>query len=270
MTWLSRMRMCRSIGLLTVGLAVATSGYGQQADSAPVSFEVASIKRSDPDNSQVRVSVSAGRFTASNATVKMLLRQAFEVRDNQISGGPAWFDSETYDIVAKIGDDVAVPSGASGGAMLRTMLRSLLVERFGLTFHREMKSEQVYQLVVAKGSSKLKEAEAKEGAARGLRLGKDRLTGMAASTPALASNLSQQLGRPVIDKTELHGVYDFVLEYAQNSNTSTPATEGASVPESSLPSIFTALQESLGLKLESTTAPVEILVVDHAERPSGD
>jgi uncharacterized protein (TIGR03435 family) len=198
----------------------------------------------------------------------MLTRQAFDLRDNQISSGPKWLDSESYDIEAKSGDRVVVPSGSAGGALLRIMLRSLLVERFGLVFHREAKEEPVYLLVVAKGGSKLKPTEAREGAPQGLRLGKGRLTGLAASIPMLASNLSQQLGRPVIDKTGLQGVYDFVLDYAPDPGAPASTSDEPHVTDLSLPSIFTTLQETLGLKLESAKATVEILVIDHAERPS--
>jgi uncharacterized protein (TIGR03435 family) len=128
--------------------------------------------------------------------------------------------------------------------------------------------EPVYRLVVAKGGSKLKAAQVREGAPQGLRLGNGRLTGMAASMPMLAGNLSQQLGRPVEDSTGLSGVYDFTLEYALDSGIPT-VVDGPGASDPRFPSVFTALQDRLGLKLESTKATVEILVIDHAERPSG-
>jgi uncharacterized protein (TIGR03435 family) len=249
------MRIAETIGVV----AIATAGLGQQINPSP-SFEVASVKRSDPNATKVHVGIApGGRFTASNATLKMLIRQAFDLRDNQISGGPKWLDSENYDIEAKAGEGVPIPAGPAGGAVLRSMLRSLLIERFGLVFHTESKEEPVYELEVAKGGPKLKAAEVRDGMPQGLRRGNGRLTGMAASIPALASNLSQQLGRPVIDKTALPGTYDFVLDYAA---TGEPTTQ-----DPSLPSIFTALQERLGLKLISAKARVEILVIDGAQRP---
>jgi bla regulator protein blaR1 len=263
----SRAKTPGAIAILAIGLATTTQASGQPIDSASASFEVASVKRSDPNATKTRVSIApGGRFTATNATVKMLIRQAFDLRDYRISGGPQWLDSENYDIEAKAGGGVAIPPGPVGGALLRMMLRSLLIERFGLAFHWQPKEEQGYRLVVDKGGSKFKAAEPRDGSPQGLRRGKDRLTGFAASLPMLASNLSQQLGRPVIDQTGLNGTYDFTLDYAPEPGA--PAIDQPPNQDSSLPSIFTALQEQLGLKLESTNATVQILVIDHAERPS--
>lgn len=160
LTLLARLGTAGAFAALAIGLATTTQSSAQPIDSRPASFEVASVKRSDPNSTKVHVGIApGGRFTATNATVKMLIRQAFDLRDNQISGGPSWLDSENYDIEAKAGAGVAIPSGPAGGALLRMMLRSLLIERFGLAFHREPKEEQVYRLVVAKTGPKLKPAE---------------------------------------------------------------------------------------------------------------
>ena len=171
----------------------------------------------------------------------MLIRQAFDLRDSQIYGGPKWLDSENYNIDAKASESVAIPPGPAGGALFRSMLRSLLVERFGLVFHREARSEPVYQLVVAKGGPELKATEIPADGTRGLRQGKGRITGMAASMPRLASKLSEQLGRPVTDNTGLTGEYDFTVDYAPDS-----ISPGVDRPDAaddpSRPSIFTALQ----------------------------
>jgi uncharacterized protein (TIGR03435 family) len=266
----TRTRTVGAIATLAVGLLVTPQSRGQRAELPQASFEVASVKRGDPNATTVRVNIApGGRFTATNATVKMLIRQAFDLPDNQISGGPKWLDSENYDIEAKMAGDAAIPTGQAGGAQIRTMLRSLLIERFGLVVHREAKEEPVFQLIVAKGGSKLKATEVREGEPQGLRLGIGRLTGMAASMPMLASNLSRQLGRPVLDKTGLNGFYDFILDYTLDPGTP-PVVDEPNAADLSLPSVFTALQKQLGLKLESMKATVEILVIDHAERPSGN
>jgi uncharacterized protein (TIGR03435 family) len=139
------------IAMALIGLVGTKPAEGQQIESSS-SFEVASVKRGDPNATRISVGIApGGRLTATNATVKMLIRQAFDLRDNQISGGPSWLDSEHYDVEAKVGDGVTIPAGPAGGALLRNMLRSLLIERFGLAFHRESKEETVYELVVAKG-----------------------------------------------------------------------------------------------------------------------
>jgi uncharacterized protein (TIGR03435 family) len=220
------------IAILSVGLATAFHSPAQQVDPLPLSFEVASVKPGDP-------------------------------------GGPKWLDSGAFNIDAKVGDSVTIPAGEAGGALFRSMLRSLLVERFSLAFHREPRLETVYRLVIAKGGPKLKATEAPKDGPRGLRKGQGRITGMAASMPMLASRLAQQLERPVTDDTGLNGEYDFVVDYAPDS-VSTTTDQPDAADDLSRPSIFTAVQEQLGLRLESTKGTVEVLVIDHAEKPSAN
>jgi uncharacterized protein (TIGR03435 family) len=241
----------------------------QTTTPASPTFEVASIKPGDPNATNVRVNIApGGKFTATNATVRMLVRQAFDLRDSQISGGPKWLDTDRFDIEAKPADGVNIPSGPGAGEVLSPMLRSLLMERFGLTFHHETREESVYQLVVDKGGSKLKATRPRKGGPQGLRAARGRLTGMAAPVSMLANNLWQQLGRLVLDKTGLKDTYDFTLEYAPDPGGA--VVTDANPADAPLPSIFTALQEQLGLKLESARGPVEILVIDHADKPTAN
>lgn len=289
------------------------AGQGQQQAAAgqttaqPLSFEVASIKPSEADGHNVRIQMApGGRYTASGVTLKLLIQQAFDVKDFQILGGPAWMSSAAFDIVAK-SDDPNVK-----GEQVREMLRSLLAERFKLKFHKETRELPIYALLVGKNGHKMKVSENQPpvetpppnvskpishqaagagggvgggtkdvGAiARGrgsmMMMGRGRIEAQMAPMSAIVNMLAQQLGRPVIDKTDLKDSYDIKLEWTPDENMAHRALGGGggseAVPagDSSGPSIFTALQEQLGLRLEAQKGPVEALVIDFAEKPSGN
>jgi uncharacterized protein (TIGR03435 family) len=216
-----------------------------------------------------------GRISMGGVTVSLLIQQAYQVRDFQVAGGPDWLRSDRYDVIAK-------PENAASPDQVRVMLQALLKDRFQLKFHRETKELPTYALVVAKGWPKLqvsKEAPPAEGEGRGRggRGGQMRMMGRghfeANGLPvsALANQLAQALGRSVIDKTGLTGNYDFKLDWTPDENQrgliAGPGGEPAPAPTEGI-SIFTAVQDQLGLKLESTKGPVEILVIDGVERPS--
>jgi uncharacterized protein (TIGR03435 family) len=173
---------------------------------------------------------------------------AYDVKDYALSA-PDWLDTERFDISAK------PPSGTPQN-QFEPMLQTLLADRFKLAVHRESKVMSAYALVAGKNGPKLHAVEAGGGSHRNSDGGK--LTAQKVSMPQLADFLARHLDRPVIDKTELAGVFDFELRWAQDDSHSTDSASG--------PSIFTAVQEQLGLKLQSQKLPVEILVVDHAER----
>ena len=238
-------------------------------------FEVASVKPADANDQRFFVgSQPGGKFNA-NANLKLLIGVAYDVRNHQISGGPNWIDSAKFEIEARAESSAALPPGPAGGAQMRLMLQSLLAGRFKLTLHRETRQEQVYELVVAKGGSKLKEAAdtGKDGP-QGMRMGRGQLTGTAAPIGILVNVLSQQLGRSVIDKTGLNGKYNFSLTYTpepgQGGPFGPPGPDAPPPPDPNGPSIFTAIQEQLGLRLESTKGPVDMLVIDHAEKPDAN
>jgi len=249
-----------------VAAAVATLGGAFAQEPKRTAFEVASIKPGDPSNPRTVMGIQTGRFNAANATLKMLIDFAYDVRDNQIFGGPKWIDSDRFTIEAK-------PEGAATGPQIRLMMQSLLEERFKLALHRETKDGQVFQLVVAKGGSKLKEVpDAGQGGRRGLMMGRGQLNGTAAPMENLVAQLSQQLGRPMIDKTGLTGKYDFTLQWTpdpgQGAMFGPPGADAPPPPDPNGPTIFTALQEQLGLRLESAKGPVEVLVIERAEKPA--
>jgi uncharacterized protein (TIGR03435 family) len=268
------------LGILAVG------GLFAQSAAVPLSFEVASIKLSSPDarNSSLTLKPPNG-MQVSNVPLRMLITFAYNIRDFQLSGGPAWIGTERYDILAKaersassenVPDDprkMTDEQRMKTQEEMRERVRTLLAERFHLTIHRETREAPVYALVVAKGGPKLQAVQESADGQVGLRGGRGQLNGMAAQIPMLANLLSNQLGRPVIDKTELKGKYDFKLEWAPDpSQGGEPGRlpPGVEVSPTSSdpdgPSIFTALQEQLGLRLESQKGPVETIVIDRVEK----
>jgi bla regulator protein BlaR1 len=247
-------------------------------------FEVASIK---PDksagNGPVMVHFTSDGFNATNIPLKMLIREAYGVEENQILGAPSWLNSHSYDIEAKVDSSVVGDLQKLSLAQRKLMLQPLLVDRFKLQVHPETKDLPVYELVVAKSGPKLKEAKPGDTYSNGIK-GPDghsgpglmwiqdgHLTCQAIPISDLARLLSQRLGHNVLDKTGLTGKYDYVVQWPREeaqAPMSDGAEGGAPAPDSSEPSIFTAIQEQLGLKLESGRAPVEVLVIDHVEAPS--
>ena len=232
-------------------------------------FEAASIKPSAP-MSMDRVIMGVqmlpgGRISMSGVTVKALIQQAYGVREFQIVGGPQWMGTERYDITAK-------PEGAATQDQVKVMLQGLLKDRFQLLFHRETKELPAYVLVVAKGGPKLKESEAAGGGRGGrIMMGRGHIESLGAPVSNLVNQLANALGRPVIDKTELTGNYDFKLDWTPDVGQGMMRAPGGDAPapaDTAGPSIFTALQDQLGLKLESTKGPVEILKIERAEKAS--
>jgi len=221
------------------------------------SFEVASVKPSGPDDHLMYRLQPGGRYIATNLSLKTLIANAYAVPEFHISGGPGWRDSDKFNIEAKVG--IALPPWPDSNKQLSLMLQSLLADRFKMASHRETREETVYELIAARGGAKLKTARADESA--GFEMVPGRIRSMAVPLEYLATNLAYLLGRTVIDKTGLAGKYSYTVTY-----TSDDAPPG----DANSPSIFTAIQEQLGLKLESTKGPVEFLVIDHVEKPDAN
>jgi uncharacterized protein (TIGR03435 family) len=254
----------RPAGNEFIVVAVLAGFTFAQTPNGP-SFEVASIKLHVPTG-QDRIggtNFPGGRVTASFVTLRDLIISAYDLRPDQISGGPGWIYSDRYDLVAK-----AAGNGTPTEEELHQMMRSLLADRFRLQIHRQMKEMPVYALLVGKNGPKLKQSASDEKSSAIISQGQIIFSKIA--LPALAYNLSQFLDRPVLDRTGLsENYYDFKLEWTPDSNPTATDPNSISVRSSySGPSIFTAVQEQLGLKLESVRAPQEILVIDRAERPS--
>lgn len=217
-----------------------------------LSFEVASIK---PNNSgETSERTSPGRVIAVNINISSLVQQAFGIKVFQISGAPAWVVSDKYDFNATTGT-----SKDLSDTELEPYFESLLAERLQLKYHRETKEMQVYALAVAKTGARLTAHAGGGDSSNGINNGpaKTSIKSNNVSMKAFAGTLGRRLDRIVIDNTGLTGGYDLTLEWAPNPS-----------PDSTEPSLVTALQEQLGLILESTRAPVEIIVIDYIERPS--
>jgi len=238
--------------------------WGQNA-AAPASFEVASIKPADPAASGSRTRGSPGRLTMSNMTLRQCILNAYRVQDYQLSGGPDWVNTQGYDIVAKVDDTVEKLTGDARSAQIQTMLRSLLADRFKLVLQHDTKVLPAYALTVAKSGLKIKEVEADGNTSSST--GRGRLTVSKVSMAQLATMLSGLVGRPVVDMTGVKGVFEFKLEYTSENQPSRKSDEPGSL-DSAGPTIFTALQEQLGLRLEGQKAPVEMLLIEHVERPT--
>jgi len=251
-------------------------------------FEVASVKPSATDDRRFAIQIQpGGGFRTSGSTLKMLLTYAYDVREFQISGGPGWINTDRYDIVAKAEHSAGAenPSGdprtmtdeqrKTVGDQMRERVRALLADRFQLTLHRETKEQSVYALLIAKSGSKLQAAQQQEGTGPHgpmMRMGRGELSGQGVQLDMLTRTLSSQLGRTVIDRTGLKGNFDFTLTWTPEPGQSAgPAASGPDAPpppDPNGPSVFTALQEQLGLRLESQKGPVEMLVIDRVEKPS--
>ncbi len=240
-----------------------------QPPATQLKFEVASVKPSGPDAPGMSNRyLSGGGLRFTGATLQNLISIAYDLRPFQISGGPKWIDTDRFDIDARLTTSDAAPPANPGltredQRKAAEGLRSLLADRFLLTFHQETREQSLFALVVAKRGAKLGESTESESFIR--RVGRGSIKGQAVALRLLVLNLANELGRPVIDKTGLTGKYTFELKW----DASLPSAAQSSVaPEPDGGSIFTALQEQLGLRLESQKGPVSVLVVDRAERPS--
>jgi uncharacterized protein (TIGR03435 family) len=283
-----------ALGMLVIGIPV----FSQAPPGAKPSFEVASIKPNTSGENRVAILGSpGGRITMTGVTLRLIITFAYRVRDFQISGGPNWISSDRWNIEARAEEgSIPPPTGPPDPNVpdpMAVRTQSLLEDRFQLKFHRETKEMPVYELTVAKSGAKVKLSEDQtpfrpfeRGAApppppqrggpmpRGnMRMGRGGLEANGVPFANFVSALSQQLGRTVIDKTGLKGFYDIKLEWTPELGQGGPFGPPPGGPEPpppdpSGPTIFTAVQEQLGLRLESTKGPVEVLVIDSAQRPT--
>ncbi len=249
------------------GVVLAFVGLAQAQNIAPpaAEFEVATIKPSatEPGPRWFRF-IDARHWTAFNQTLKQCIAAAYGLPVALISGGPAWVDSDRYEIVA-LGPGETRPSAAEN--ILR--FQNLLTDRFKLRFHRERKQLAVYNLIVGRSGPKMPESTL-DPAKSNLLIGPSPrggplLPARAATMQRFASALQDILDRPVIDKTGLTKRYDFDLEFSPEGTLLAPPA-GVPVAGDSA-DIFTAIQ-SIGLKLERGTGEVEVIIIDHAEKPT--
>jgi uncharacterized protein (TIGR03435 family) len=238
------------------------------ADAKP-GFEVATIKPARPEERFSLLVNRSGMMTTTSTSVSDLIKFAYDLHPRQITKGPAWLESEKFDVTAKP-DTAGIPNPTQ----LKTMVQKLLKERFELTFHNEKKELSVYAITVAKTGPKLTKNDS-GGNLPGFGPGRGnflvRNSTMAEFASVLQANILEQ---PVVDQTGLGATrYDFTLKWTPDPSQSQiggpapgppPPADGADVP----PDIFTAFQQQLGLKLESTKAPADVMVIDRLEKPS--
>lgn len=249
-------------------LAAGCVAHTQSVPRSAV-FEVASIKPSDPTETMA-IQRSGNRFTASNFSLQQLITWAYGIHSDRLYNAPGWLDSTRYDIVARFeAEDVPDRRIPGEPTPLQHRMQALLAERFRLVIHRESRERSIYALVVAKGGPKVHPVESSEpaGQAPFNMPGAGRLTGTRVTTAMLSVVLSSQLDRTVQDQTGLKGVFDFSLLWKPDTPAGMNEEDSAADDNVSYrASIFTAVQEQLGLKLEGRKGKVEIFVIDHIER----
>ena len=296
------MNIKRGLLVAAAGL-MAAAGLAAQAPQEPAggpAFEVASIKPNNSGDGRVMMQNQPGRFIATNVTLRVLIRQAYQLQDFQISGGPGWLNSDRFDINAKLPDgvrDSGPPAPGSGPGPLQLMIRALLAERFKLAVHNETKDSPIYALILARSDGRLgpelKKSEANcDGAGPGrgrggptpppgppqpgdrmpcgIRIGPGNIAVGGSPLSQFANSLGMFAGRVVQDRTGLTGNYDFNLTWTPDQMPQRPPGAPDLPVDPNGPSLFTAVQEQLGLKLDSQRGPVELVVIDRAEKPVDD
>ena len=215
-----------------------------------MAFDAASIKPSSSTERRSNAVVSASEAVLTNVSLRQCVEAAYGIQDPELSA-PDWLDTVRFDIQAK-------PPAVHPGDYLQPMLKTLLEDRFRLAAHRETRTVPGYSLVIAKDGLRIQEVEAGEPHTN---TSGTRFVGTKVTMERLDQFLSNLLDRPVLNKTGKQGVFDIDLHYVWED-----PTFGASAQESNGPTIFTALEEQLGLKLQSEKLPFDVVVVDHIER----
>jgi uncharacterized protein (TIGR03435 family) len=250
------MAICGKRRLLTALIVLQTArAFGQ---AVPAAFEAASIKPSQAESgSSSGITTRKGSIRAQNVTLKRCIRGAYDVQESQITAGPKWAGEDRYDIDAK-------SAGPAGDHELMAMLQTLLSERFKLAFHRETRELPGYALVTGKGGLKAKrsqpDAESRTNSSR------IAIDAEACSMRQLAQKLSEVIHLPIADLTGVAGAFDFQLKWTPEDMQAKPPSGAVDLTNG--PSIFAAVQEQLGLKLEPRKVPTELLVIDHADKPT--
>jgi uncharacterized protein (TIGR03435 family) len=238
--------------LLWVGVAFSQ-------DAAPA-FEAATVKPSKAERDGSSWDSRPGYLVMKNQTLGSLIRIAYHLRPEQVAGGPKWVEADRFDVEARA-------QGPADDPKLLAMLQTLLTERFQLATHRDTKAVQAYALLLAKDGMKIR-PDATEGHSSS----KGRpgvLTVERITMAKLADTLSRMLRMGVTDQTNATGTFTFTLEYDPASTRPAPASPSAATADApAAPSIFTALQHQLGVKLEGRKEQIEVTVIDKAEKPA--
>ena len=270
----------RSVAVVLLGAIGLTSGLHAQSPDTHPTFDVAAVKREAGIVSGMTFAARpGGTLTVINNELTNVIDNAYGIRRYQLIGGPDWINADRYNIQAKAGGDIPRDE-------LMLMLRSLLERRFALRVHRERRELPIYVMTTAKGG--LKVPRARDGSCVAFdprnpprpSLGEPRMplcgnnhitqstwNATSIGMPEAAAALVGVLERSVVDKTGVSGKFDIHLWWMPDQ---APAGADGVRPEASAVSLFTALEEQLGLKVESSRGPVDVLVIDHVERPTDD
>ncbi len=240
------MRTNAALFILTAALVVA--------QNVPT-FEAASVKPAPANPEDFGVDIDPGLLRVNAQTLRDLVRVAYGVNDSQVVGGPKWAETDRFDIIGKA-------NTPAGDKVLLAMLQTLLVERFKLTIHRETRTAQGFGLALAKGGVKMQKSESEGSNSTG---GRGKIDAQGYSMPQLAERLSRLMKAPVEDATQDDRRFNFTLKWDPASTSGRPGERDKS--DSDQPTIFTALEEQLGLKLSARKVTMEVIVIDGAEKP---
>jgi uncharacterized protein (TIGR03435 family) len=252
----------------------ATLAWGVAAAQTAPAFDVSTVKPSHATDGHTHIywHPENGGFSASNISLKGLLEFAYDLPESRMVGGPAWIGSDKWDLEAKASPEVDAQlhtmSTDAAKTLKRSMVQALLAGRFSLVSHRETRELPLYALVVLKGGPKFEHAK-EDGTSIGSGNSHIPIKG-GDSVAILAAQLARVTGRVVLDKTGLAGRYDIALRWTPDNGLPDKINGASSPEETNGPSIFTAVQEQLGLKLESQRGPVNVLVIDSVQPPTGN
>jgi uncharacterized protein (TIGR03435 family) len=250
------------VGCVAIGLFHLPQIRAQSAAATAPAIEVSTIKRSDYPGTLI--GLPGPTLTTRGTTLKDVILWSYNVHPSQVLGGSGWIGTDKYDIVAK-----PAGGGLLDGEQIKSMLRTLMADRFQLRLHHDTKELPIYALTIGKNGPKMRaRKDGDGGAAFTLLIGGPRWPVRNAPMAQMVSVLQMVvLDRPVLDKTGLTGNFDFDLVWTPDETQF--GGKGASMPaDPNAPNIFTAFQEQLGLKLDPQKVPVDVLVIDGVERPS--
>ena len=272
------MRIAGALKRVCLGVAFAMFSTLTHAQSAAVekrsaqvatpSYDVATIRVNASDQGEMGMTFKEASFRADNTTLKMLFQWAFHVRQDLIFGLPGWAEKTHYDVNAKSVDADPAQVSKLTEQQRRDMARVLLEQRLQIRWHYEMRSLPAYELVQAKDGAKLTKATAADEAKTGMMENSTEIQGTNVTVASLGEALGGVVGRTVVDNTALPGRYNVDLHWRPDQ--SAGADDGSQESGASGATLFTALQEQLGLKLQSSRRAVRVLVIDHIEPPTAN
>jgi uncharacterized protein (TIGR03435 family) len=253
----------------STAVALPLCAQGTAPATSPPAYDVVAIKPHKSSDGSWSTNTQANGYSATNINLKRLIQDAYNLQtEDMISGLPGWANSASFDIQAKMDEDLMATLSKlpreEKAAQRRAMMQTLLADRFQLKIHHETRDLPIYSLALAKGGFKLKPVGPNEPQAGSWTWGDGRFTTQAVPISSFVSFLSSTLHRLVVDNTALSGNYDITLRWSPDEVAGAQQDPTASTA----PSLFTALQEQLGLKLESTKGPVDTIVVDQLAQPS--